>query len=75
MSTKTETLCAGLPSEFGEYLNYTRNLKFTEDPDYDHLRKLFRSLSERLSLVYDYQFDWSVRQNDKKQESNKPAPI
>lgn len=75
MSTQTDALCAGFPGEFAEYLNYTRSLKFNDDPNYEHLRKMFRSLSERLNLVYDYQFDWSIRQNDKKQESTKPEPI
>jgi len=75
MSTQTDALCAGFPGEFADYLNYTRSLKFNDDPNYEHLRKMFRSLSERLNLVYDYQFDWSIRQNDKKQESTKPEPI
>ena len=40
----TEVLCYGLPDEFVHYLNYTKNLKFEERPDYDYLRNLFVKL-------------------------------
>ena len=40
-SSKPENLCKGLPEEFAEYLRYTRNLKFEQDPDYNYLRNLF----------------------------------
>src|SRR5207249_321851 len=41
MSVDVRTLCAGLPECFYEYVNYTRNLEFTDLPDYEYLRKLF----------------------------------
>lgn len=37
-------LCAGCPSQFGEFLAYTRSLKFDSKPDIPFLRKLFRDL-------------------------------
>jgi len=35
--TSIEDLCAGFPKEFGQFLNYSRKLKFDEKPDYQHL--------------------------------------
>lgn len=35
------TLCRGLPDCFYEYINNTRNLDFTQKPDYDHLCDMF----------------------------------
>jgi len=37
-------LCQGCPSQFAEYLAYTRSLKFDAKPDVPYLRKLFRDL-------------------------------
>lgn len=37
-------LCQGCPSQFAEFLAYTRSLKFDAKPDFPYLRKLFRDL-------------------------------
>lgn len=60
MTTPTELLCRGFPSEFAIYLNYTRSLRFDDKPDYGYLRKLFRDLFLREGYQYDYVFDWTV---------------
>ncbi|KAI8337091.1 casein kinase I [Chlamydoabsidia padenii] len=60
MTTPTELLCRGFPSEFAIYLNYTRSLRFDDKPDYGYLRKLFRDLFLREEYQYDYVFDWTV---------------
>jgi len=41
------------------YVNYTRNLGFEEDPNYDYLRGLFRKILESHSEQYDFMFDWT----------------
>ena len=61
MTTPTDLLCRGFPSEFGIFLNYTRALRFDDKPDYSYLRKLFRDLFVREGFQYDYMFDWSVQ--------------
>jgi len=61
MTTPTDLLCRGFPSEFGIFLNYTRALRFDDKPDYSYLRKLFRDLFVREGFQYDYVFDWSVQ--------------
>jgi serine/threonine protein kinase len=58
IETKLEELCQGYPEEFATYLNYCRNLKFEDKPDYYYLRNLFRTLFQREGYKYDYIFDW-----------------
>ena len=44
MATSIETLCRGYPSEFAQYLTYTRSLRFEERPDYAYLKRIFKEL-------------------------------
>lgn len=37
-------LFKGLPDELIEYIKYSRSLKFEQDPDYTHLRSLFKKI-------------------------------
>lgn len=74
MTTNTEALCRGYPSEFKIYLNYTKNLRFDDKPDYGYLRKLFRDLFVREGFQYDYVFDWTIFKFER--DANKiPAPV
>lgn len=41
MMVDLKVLCQNIPDCFYEYVNYTRNLQFTEKPDYEYLRDLF----------------------------------
>ena len=52
MTTPNNILCKGLPSEFLEYMNYVKTLRFDDKPDYPYLRKLFRDLFK--NYRYDY---------------------
>jgi casein kinase I family protein HRR25 len=72
MTTPTDLLCRGFPSEFGIFLNYTRALRFDDKPDYSYLRKLFRDLFVREGFQYDYMFDWSV-QRTAQDDPNNPS--
>ena len=59
----TEVLCYGLPDEIVHYLNYTKNLRFEERPDYDYLRNLFVKLLGTCASLYNLtreflRFDW-----------------
>ena len=60
LSISTEVLCEGLPIEFKEYLDYCKNLKFDERPDYLYLAKLFKDLSIKLEYHNDHLFDWTM---------------
>jgi len=74
MTTSTDVLCRGFPTEFGIFLNYTRALGFDERPDYAYLRKLFRDLFFRKGYQYDYIFDWSIRHDGTRPSSSEPIP-
>ena len=43
-------LFENIPSEFEEYINYSRNLKFDEDPNYSYLRSLFEKILFKFSF-------------------------
>jgi serine/threonine protein kinase len=57
-NTTAEELGAGYPTEFIDYINYTRGLGFENDPDYEFLRGLFKSVMNKNNTVWDLEFDW-----------------
>jgi serine/threonine protein kinase len=59
-ATSPESLCEGFPDEFCEYIKYTRNLQFEEDPNYDYLRGLFSKVMQRFKYNKDYEYDWTI---------------
>jgi hypothetical protein len=50
----------GFPIEFAQYLEYCRQLKFEQVPDYMYLRQLFRNLFRTLKYRMDDDFDWKA---------------
>ena len=57
--TTPEQLCNGLPMQFKDYLNYTINLKYEEEPNYDYLKNLFISVLEQKGHKFDFFYDWN----------------
>ena len=57
ISTSISTLCKGVPNSFKDYLQYCRNLKFDETPDYAYLQKLFKLDCKDMKIVP--KFEWS----------------
>ena len=43
-SVKPEELCKSLPSEMVEYMKYVKSLEFDQDPNYNFLRNIFKSI-------------------------------
>ncbi len=71
-STTPEELCLGFPGrdiltlvEFCTYIQYTRALAFEQNPDYDYLRGLLKSVMDSNKLVHDYEFDWNIKTKEK----------
>ena len=64
-STSAEELCAGFPKEFALYINYTRNMGFDAEPNYDYLRSLFKTVMDNYGYKNDNDYDWVTVKNDK----------
>jgi serine/threonine protein kinase len=59
--TTPDALCQGLPNEFVLFLLEARRLNFTDRPDYESYRRLFRDLFIREGFIYDGEFDWTTK--------------
>ena len=69
--TTPEELCMGYPKMFEEYVSYTRNLEYEEDPNYEYLRKLFEDVLRLEGCEFDYYYDWSPVVNKRICDINK----
>jgi serine/threonine protein kinase len=57
METTPHVLCKGFPEEFEQYVDYSRNLKYEDDPDYKYLKNLFSNI---LKDDTEYLYDWDI---------------
>ena len=60
METTNAILCQSFAPEFMNYMNYCRNLRFEERPDYAYLKRMLKDLFFRENYQYDYIFDWTI---------------
>ena len=60
--------CKGLPKEFIDYIQYTRNLKFEQEPNYKYLKNLFISVLLINNDKIDYLFFWIPHKKNNKKE-------
>ena len=67
-SATPETLCKDLPEEFAEFVRYTRNLEFEEDPKYDYLKSLFTNILIKNQQKIDFNFFWITKKKKEKIE-------
>ena len=67
-NTTAEELCIGYPKQFCEYIKYTRNLSFEQEPDYNYLKQLIYNIMDKYEFSLDYLYDWGL--NKKKAECN-----
>ena len=72
--TTSEDLCKNYPHEFFEYVDYTRNLEYEENPDYDFLRQKFKDVLKGLNEEMDYIYDWTTS-TDLKKRANKKKEV
>ncbi|KKA28579.1 hypothetical protein TD95_004378 [Thielaviopsis punctulata] len=56
--TSTAALCAGLPPQFKEYMDYIRALGFDCPPDYAYLQGLLAAVLAAEGTTNDLVFDW-----------------
>ena len=69
VSTSTQELCEDCPKEFEKYLDYTKNLEFTETPDYGMLRELLTKIINKEKFEYDYIYDWTTEEEKKNRKT------
>jgi len=68
MEIKLSDLCAGLPKETIKFIQYARDMKFEDKPNYNYLRSLLKRMATRINAKIDSsKFDWIV--NEKNGES------
>lgn len=60
-NTSLKELCHNLPKEMYIYMNYCRNLKFYQQPDYEYLRNLFYKLFLKNNFKKDNIYDWNIK--------------
>ena len=64
ISTNLEDLCQGFPDEFKTFIQYARDLKFEDRPDYSYLKNLLRQICEKNQLSFNYnKYDWILKKN------------
>ena len=67
--TTSEELCRGFPFIFQEFVNYTRNLDYLEEPNYDYLRNMFYTyIINELNDNFDFLYDWTTASDIKKRK-------
>ncbi len=76
ISTNLNDLCQGLPDEFKTFIQYARDLKFEDRPDYSYLREIIRQICEKNHLTFNYnKYDWILKKeashNEEQKEGNK----
>ncbi|ODN74117.1 hypothetical protein L202_07574 [Cryptococcus amylolentus CBS 6039] len=71
--TSLDDLCEDLPQEFITYLAYCRSLAYTQQPDYDYCRRLFRQVFEREGFRDDGVCDWMAPQSVGESEKLRPT--
>ena len=72
-STSSEELCKNFPIEFKQYIDYTKKLGYTENPNYDKLRKKFINVLTTMKENFDFIYDWTTQSDIKKRKNNNTA--
>ena len=69
IETSSCDLCAGLPKEFVEYIDYCKDLEYGQKPDYTMLKNIFLRILRKIKEKFDYIYDWN--EDDKNSRADK----
>ena len=70
--TSLDELCEGLPEEIKEFIKYSRELKFEQEPNYKYLKYLLIKAGEKNGIDIDkVKYDWEVKIEEIKNEKEK----
>lgn len=76
METTLDELCQGHPPEFKEFMEYCRNLKFEEDPDYNYVIRLFENCMTRNGFdLKSTDYTWKQNRLSKDKEALKNSVL
>ena len=65
LDLKLTDLCAGLPKETIKFIQYARDMKFEDKPNYNYLRSLLKRMATKMNLKMDSsKFDWIVKEKN-----------
>jgi serine/threonine protein kinase len=59
----SKELCIGLPNQFYLFVDYCRQLKFDEEPNYEYLKGLLIEIMNNNNFGFDYVYDWSDKKS------------
>ena len=62
---KPEKLCSNLPLEITQYMRYVQHLGFEQNPDYNYLKNLFKSILRKLDINIDKICFSCIKNSDK----------
>ena len=62
MEISSSKLCEGLPIEFEKFLNYVKNLEYTQTPNYEMLRNFLMNIMKNHNLKYNHDYDWTTKE-------------
>jgi casein kinase 1/casein kinase 1 epsilon len=68
INSKLSDICQGIPKEIELIIQYSRDLKFDEKPNYDLIQRLIKGIGEKNGFTFDYMFDWICDDEKKKKE-------
>ena len=72
MDIKLTELCHGLPKECIKFIQYARDMKFEDKPNYTYLRGLLKKMALRIVAKMDTsKFDWIIAEKKEKEAENK----
>ena len=66
VTTLLSDLCKGFPEETQMFIQYAKELRFEDRPDYSYLKKLIKQMADRENIQFDFEFDWVIKQNETK---------
>ena len=62
INTSLDELCIGLPKEFKDFIKYSRDLEFEQEPDYNYLNKLLLNVGNKNGINIDkVKYDWEIK--------------
>ena len=68
LEISSSELCLGIPKEFEIFLEYVKNLKYDEKPDYNMLKDLLYKIMKDGNYKNDYIYDWTFLDDKNKNE-------